>query len=70
MEHQKKHRLELMEKLRSQLEELEQCAQEVRRGGREVREGERGSLVPSPRPKNQEKVMGPGNEARERVHAY
>ena len=61
MEHQKKHRLELMEKLRSQLEELEQCAQEVRRGGREVREGERGSLVPSPRPKNGERVMGPGN---------
>ena len=42
-EHQKRHRTELMAKLRSQLEELEQCAQEVGReeGEREREEGRR-----------------------------
>jgi len=38
-EHQKRHRTELMAKLRTQLEELEQCAQEV---GRERERGRKG----------------------------
>ena len=52
-----------MEKLKSQLEELEQCAQEVRRGGSEGREEREGG-------RSEGRKEGVGGRGEEEMCAY